>query len=231
VWLVDSVTTRRASQSWSDLPILGAIRELLFDDEMIANAIELTTWTAREINTLICPCGMEGCSQDGWVAIRCFADHVAILPCFDPESGGRPPEGLGRRGVALLRPPQVETLCSAIGVSAIAHRTTGHDVAGCIRWEAPGAFLGDPFSPIELDDRMVLAAAGVDRRVWASAFREALGAAAGSKRTYAVRPIASEDLVVPVYVDLEGSPGWAPMARRGDAWHLSPLPGFIAEPG
>lgn len=147
-WIVDRVYRGTATldlSSSGQAPI--RVTQVLFDDELFANAAEVTSWGEEKFQVVICEaCAIEHCETGGWVQLRGLEDALVFLPCFaelyseDPweSSAYAPPAVVTAKGVPVLRAEALVQLRALIpSLPSVPGSLTESEVAHALRFEAP----------------------------------------------------------------------------------------------
>lgn len=127
------------------------VTQLLFDEIVVANAVELTDWAEESVQLEVCEaCGVIHCNPGGWGALRRLGDSVVLIPDFQAMTEGpieyRPPGWMSKPGPALVSGSLVEELWAAVpelpAVTGL-KPLSGSEAARCMQWSAPLKVLGE----------------------------------------------------------------------------------------
>ena len=211
------------------------VTQLVAEGEILANAIEFTTWSVDPVQVEVCfDCGVERCAPGGWVSPRRSGDRVLWIPAFDElaEDQGEfgPPRYFARRGVPLFEPEAAKTLAKTVGVELEDVRPlTSRDVALLLQWMAPSDLLGAAPAAPRVRREDVLAATSGDRDEALDRLDELLAAAIGSDAEVVLQNRCDEADPIRFFLDLPGHPEWTPLVRIHDRVELA-VGGLVVRP-
>lgn len=227
MWLIRDLTHRRMRLDFSSSGQAAQdVTQLLADGEVLANAMELASWTEERVQLQVCQdCGIEGCAPGGWVAPRLAGDLVVLLPAFASMCSDeyaldeyRPPAVVERRGIPVL------TAVLAQGVSKRGEwlpwphelpLMTGAELVRWLQWEAPAEVLGRLPQAVAIRQDLVLASSMDDHRVATALVAAEIERVA---KLDGVLLSAMDPSWQPIALHLEGPrfPEWNPAVMRGE---------------
>lgn len=232
LWRVKHLETRRAVADYtSSEQGHRAVTQLVADGEVIANAIESTTWTQGSVQVVVCAqCGFEACAPGGWVAPRRAGSSVLWPPAFaemrdDGDDAGehRPPDYVRRRGIPRFDEPRAATLCASLpGAPDVAQLPPlrSDELALAMQWTAPGEILGAFPGPVVLRAPDVVAVSSGDRDACLRELAALLSRACSESAPATLRPWNEGDERIEIFLDTPGRPMWSPLARVGSVLRL-----------
>ena len=233
---------------WSPAPdsdVNGALHRLLADDEVLANAIELTPWGSNDILQLtICEhCGFEGCEIGGYISLRRSGDLVLLCPQFDhwiddEDDQHAPPWWMKSRGVAVL---------DGHRFAALREIVTTH----CHRFDFPSIEEIEPLRSSEAVELLLFEApeslvvqwwqrkvpglqafAGVSDGSLKTQLEVLAGLMSdlGSRETPVVlRPLHESERILTFFIEAPGYPEWSPLATDSESARFHFTPGLVVE--
>jgi len=190
----------------------------------------LIDWNSEDTQVLICKaCGHTHCKSGDWVSLRRSGSLVLILPANNYVWGNRedkneyrPPSYLKRQGIAYLDLPTYEDLRSrnsSVPAVDTIHPLTLKDAALLFHWNAPANVLGDP-PAIRIDHDMVVGSSEGDHREQLERSEKLLRTHYEDKSVAQLRPIASNERVISLYLDSAEFIEWQAFVSDGSEYRL-----------
>lgn len=236
LWRVEQVEPARAVLDFSSSGQgHRTVTQLVADGEILANAIEFTTWSAGSTQVEVCSeCGVERCASGGWVAPRRSGEHLVWLPAFDElaedDAEFGPPRYFAERGLPVFEPPAAGRVAATVGVAFQELRALSYrEVALLLQWTAPGRLLGLPPAPPRVRREDVLAISSGDREEILGRLDELLAVALRSDAEVVLQSLSDATEPVGFFLDLPGHPEWTPLARFYDRLELR-VAGLVVRP-
>lgn len=221
-WIVNSV---RSNSNELDLSSSGQpsirVTQILLDDELFANAAEVTSWNADKFQVAICEaCAIEHCQTGGWVKLRYFDDALVFLPCFAElyshdsweATEYAPPAVAQSKGVPVLRAEALVRLRSLIpSLPSVPRPLTEFETALALRFEAPRyAFRATAEGP-KLDRNALVASSEGELADFVENLDLALTRLLSSSLPAKLRPLEKTDRPITLFVDDRRFTEWKPI--------------------
>lgn len=150
-----------------------SVTQIICDGMTLCNACEAVYWDDIPLQLVLCEaCLTPHCGGGGCVAIRQLAGRIIIMPDFAGMKEGdwnlaeySPPQIIMRNGSLLLSSAQwttIRTICPDFPkIEALAPLST-QELVMLYHYQAPRAFLPDPFTPEQAKWDMILTSSGED---------------------------------------------------------------------
>ena len=235
MWRVHEVTTRPATLDLSSSGQgLREVTELVSDSIVLANAMELVSWTSRTVQARVCDfCGIEGCSSHGWVAPRWAGSHLLFLPAYERMLEGdfeqaefRPPDYLSTRGIPVIHRSAAQKIPTFAELRACP-LMTGDELVRTLQWGAPLQILGEFPNPVRVRRDLVLASYVGEASPVLDALEQALRPLATSTEPIAIQPPPEDHEPASLFLDDLGATEWTPLVRVGPEYKLALTPDLV----
>jgi hypothetical protein len=198
------------------------VTQLSADGLLFANAVELSDWSERRIQLIVCQdCGIEHCQPGGWLAARRAGTDVVLPPVFadmlEGESGRTeyaPPRYTTDRGVPFFDEntyPSLGRYGAEIPVAQDLPALTGTEFVRCLQWDAPVRVLGSFPDEVALRCDCLLAISEGDLAERVEALQATIHQLLAAEAV-AFRPIPPGTTTRTFYLDGRGTPAWPAMA-------------------
>jgi hypothetical protein len=220
MWIVNSLESRQVTMDFTSSgqgqPL---VHHLVFDGEVVANAIELTDWADEPIQFELCgECGVVHCKSGGWGLARSLGDAVILMPAFDAMADDPveyAPAWMSERGPALVPSPLVERLRGAVPSfpqTQSLRRLSASEAVRSIQLSAPLRVLGEfPEAPVLQRSKLCAVSKG-DLIEMSTELDRLLTSLATQEPVHLLKQDSPEDEVT-FYLDATGYPEWTPLVE------------------
>ena len=196
------------------------VRQLLFDQVRLANAVELTDWTrADRIQVVVCEdCGHESCEPGGWVSVRNVGVGVVLCPAFSAleddewdDAEFAPPACVLTRGTPFLTAAlyaRLRALVPGLPEMEALEPLSGREFSRIFQMDAPAEALGLFPKAVSLKDGLVLAVSEGELDDAKETLARRLGELQGPAVSVRFRAIRPDEVPVSFFMDTVPTREW-----------------------
>lgn len=198
--------------------------ELRSDGHRLSNAIELLRPEGDLLQVELCrACGIQGCENGGWVALRRVGDSVAWVPAFDAMTSDEfcameryaPPSFLAKTGLFGFASSEWQDLRErnqSLPAAGSLKPLSNREALSVIQLTAPRRLLGPPAGPPILRRSAILASSEGDLQGQLDLLESAASWLASADGDAELFSSDSAPDVSEFWVDLPGTPAWRQLA-------------------
>ncbi|MGB0680577.1 MAG: hypothetical protein ACPGUV_13030 [Polyangiales bacterium] len=236
MWMVEELCFEAAQGVDRSLMQGAPLTRLWADGQLLANAVELSSWGGPQAQAIVCSCGIEGCADGGWVAVYGAGEMAVVVPDFahmaqdDLAQVFGPPPILQQRGCIALSAAQMAQAHAQVPAwpALPAWPPLSKSLVGRIlQWDAPLQVLGRLTGPVALRHEDVLAVSSGTPAARMQQLAQCIDACTSSTSPATLEPWPAGCAPIAFYLDGPGHPSWTPLVEaQGQLW-LSPAAGWL----